>query len=128
MGRRKQDTAPAPISDRVKALVERAKAKQGVSPGARKPVATACRSSTPPPAVTPCESPAPMSTAESPPVTQVIKKLRTQDSDISTGALSEVPSLPSFSASSYKQQPHHSDSASTICVDMAKLKLGLRTK
>ena len=135
MGRKQEGTRPE-ISDRVKALVERAKARHIPSQAAPKPVATPARSSTPPPAQAklletppasvPADSPAPMSVTESPLVTQPIKRLRTLASEIGSAAPSEVPSLPSFNASSYKNAPpHHSDSASTIAFDMAKLKLGL---
>ena len=86
MGRRKSDASRPEISDRVKAMVERAKAHVGG--GGNKPIATPARSSTPPPVVaeqasTPLAtppaklagySPAPMST-ESPLVVQAAKRL-----------------------------------------------------
>ena len=131
MGRRKQEGSRAEISDRVKDLVAKAKAQHFGKAAAPKPVATACRSSTPPPMLAkasstppPPDSPAPMSTTESPPLTQPVKRLRSVQSEIGSEATSAAPTLPSFAASSYKHAtPHHSDSQTTICADLEKLKL-----
>ena len=127
VGKRPDPPPRAAISNRVQQLVEQAKAHHFKATPKAKPVATPARSGTPPPAAkksSPGSNMSVDSPATSPPINPPdYKRMRSADSTTSDGA-SSVPSLPSFSASSYKQKGvHRADSASTIAVDLARMTL-----
>ena len=124
MGKR-GDSSPAPVSARVQAIVDRAKQQHGKQketprPNPR-PQATPARAAspstnmltTPPAAATKAvPSPSPMSTGSTPLKSPDNKRHRSVSS-LSLTTPTEVPSLPSFSASC-ANKPRHSDSSTTI--------------
>ena len=143
-GKRTEQPRPA-VSQRLQDMVERAKKKHGVAPQP-KPLPTPVRSTTPPPNTNPVPgsgsrevAPAPKTPSKSPgpptpepmsvqsnrstPITQDCKRLRMASTSTLSEAPSELPSLPCFSSGSYKDKPHHLDSASTIVFDLSKLKI-----
>ena len=134
MGKRGEGS-PVPVSARVQAIVDRAKQNHGNQketprPNPR-PQATPARAASPsskallmttPPKPMPAASP--MSTSSTPLKSPDTKRHRSASSLSLTSTPSEVPSLPSFTASS-ANRPRHTDSSTTISLQqyMAEMTL-----